>query len=294
MKVIITGGSGFIGTNLARRLKARGDEPVILDISEPRIPIEYHKVNLAASVPEPEIFECADAVVHLAGANIAARWTPEYKKLIRDSRILAARNVIGSIRKCKKAPRAFISASAVGYYGDRGDEILTESCAPGSGFLADVCREWEAEAKTAEALGLKVSMVRTAPVLGQGGMLAKILPLFRIGLGGRIGLGRKWFPWIHMDDLLAIYIGAVDGKISGAVNASPPAETSNVDFARALGRALHRPALFPVPELALKLMMGESAAVALYSQRVRPALLLQSGWKFSFPELYPALRDVLS
>ena len=268
MRVAIAGASGLIGTELAKALEARGDSVVKL----PR-----GSAEIAG----------ADAVVNLAGASVAGkRWSAEYKKEILDSRVQTTRRLV------EARPPILINASAVGVYGGRGDEELDESAAPGDDFLASVCVAWEAEA--AKAPG-RVVMLRTGVVLSKrGGALQQMLPPFRAFVGGPIGSGRQWFPWIHIADEIGAILWSIDhASISGPVNLVAPGIVTMKGFADALGRALHRPALFPVPAGPLKLLLGEFAGELLKGQRAVPRKLLESGFKFRFPDLDGALQDLL-
>jgi uncharacterized protein (TIGR01777 family) len=236
----------------------------------------------------------AEAVIHLAGEPVAQRWTGEVKQRIRDSRVLGTRNLVQALAKLPQRPQVLICSSAVGYYGSRGDEVLTESSAPGEGYLADVCRDWEKEAQAAESLGMRVVRVRTGVVLdARGGALKKMLPPFRMGVGGKVGNGRQWMPWIHGQDLADLYGFALDHDVRGPLNGVAPAPVMNGDFTKALAAAVKRPAIFPVPVLALRVMFGEMASMLLASQRAQPKAAEAAGFRFQFPVLAPALADVL-
>ena len=272
MRVAIAGASGLIGSELSAALSARGDEVVKL----PR----YRSA--------PWTLQGADAVVNLAGANVGGkRWSPEYKKEILDSRVLTTRALVDL------KPPLLINASAVGYYGGRGDETLDESAAPGRDFLAGVVTAWEAEA--ARAPGRSV-FLRTGIVLSaRGGALQQMLPPFKAFVGGPIGSGKQWFPWIHVADEVAAILWAVDrDALSGPVNLVAPGIVTMKEFARALGRALHRPALFPMPSAPLKLLLGEFAEVMLEGQRAVPRKLLADGFQFRFPDVDAALGNLLT
>jgi hypothetical protein len=235
-----------------------------------------------------------DTVIHLAGESVAQRWSPEVKQRIRDSRVIGTRNLVDAIGRVQHQPKALICASAIGFYGDRGDEVLTESSTQGSGFLAQTCREWENEADRARRFGLRVVKMRIGFVLGtDGGALAKMLPAFRAFAGGRLGSGRQWMPWIHANDVAAMFVYAAENEISGVWNATSPNPVTNTEFTRELGGALHRPALFPVPSLALKLAFGEFGQHMLDSARVVPEAALKGGFTFAYPELGPALRALV-
>jgi uncharacterized protein (TIGR01777 family) len=238
-----------------------------------------------------------DAVIHLAGEQVAQRWNREVKQRIRDSRVLGTRRLVDVIGRVQHKPRVLVCASAIGYYGDRGDEVLTESSSPGSGFLANVCREWEEEAGRAADFGLRVVKLRIGFVLGKdGGALAQMVPAFRAFVGGRLGSGKQWMPWIHAADLAEIFAYAAEDGIagvSGVWNASSPNPVTNAAFTRELGSVLHRPAPFPVPGFALKLAFGELGRHMLDSARVVPDAVLKAGYQFRYPELGQALRNLL-
>jgi hypothetical protein len=246
--------------------------------------------------PPAEALADVTAVFNLAGEPVAGgRWTEERKRRIRDSRVLGTRNLVAGLAAQEHRPKVLVSASAVGYYGDRGDQIIEESSPPGRDFLADVCREWEQEALAAEQLGIRVVCVRTGLVLAAaGGALAKMLPPFRLGMGGRIGSGEQWMPWIHIDDVVGILLHASqDERVRGAINAVSPTPATNAEFTRELGRALHRPALLSIPRAALRLMFGEMSYVLTASQRTLPTAVERTGYTFEYPDLAPALRAVL-
>ncbi len=298
MRTLVTGATGFIG----RRLLTRLERPVAAARDPGRAaPLLSGTggVEIRAwdpSAPSPDLFRDIDTVIHLAGEPVAdRRWNAAVKARIRDSRVLATRNLVGALSAAPARPRVLVAASAVGYYGDRGDEILEESAPPGDGFLADTCRDWEAEALRARAAGLRVVTVRIGIVLGRnGGALARMLLPFRLGIGGRLGSGRQWMPWIHIDDLVGILLhAAARDDLSGAVNGVSPDPATNRDFTRSLGAALSRPTLFPVPASALKLAVGEFAGILLASQRAVPGEALRSGYAFRHPALAPALSDIL-
>jgi hypothetical protein len=274
MKVYVAGASGMLGTRLTKALRDRGDTVVTL----PRRGTGSWAL------------ESADAVVNLAGASIGGkRWNAEWKKQILDSRVLTTRELVA----CMPRNAALINASAVGYYGGRGDEVLDESAPAGADFLAGVCQAWEAEAARAPARSV---FLRTGIVLArEGGALQQMLPPFKAFVGGPIGDGKQWFPWIHVDDEIAAIVWAIDhASLQGAVNLVAPGIVRMKEFAQALGRALHRPALFPVPGGPLKLLLGEFAQALLEGQRAVPKKLVESGFVFRFGALDAALRDLLA
>jgi uncharacterized protein (TIGR01777 family) len=246
---------------------------------------------IAGEVPV-EALETADAVVHLAGEPIGQRWKREVKAKIHDTRVLGTRSLVRAIADLRQRPQTMISASAIGYYGDRGDEILTEDSVPGAGFLPDVCVQWEQTAREAGELGLRVVLLRTGLVLGkEGGALKEMLTPFKLGVGGRTGSGQQWMSWIHADDLVsAIALLLTRTDLAGPVNLTTPNPVRNRDFTKELGRALGRPALIPTPTFALRLMLGEAMEILLASQRVRPAVLERAAFEYRYPELKNALR----
>jgi uncharacterized protein len=310
MNVLISGASGLIGSSLAPRLQAAGHKVSRLvrrkhgrsgggdgdaggggasEGSGATIPWDPD-----AGVLDPARLAGFDAIVHLSGENIAGRWTEKRRQRIRNSRVRTTRLLAETLARMTPAPAVFVQASAVGYYGDRGDEVLTEASSPGSGFLADLCRDWEAASMPAQDAGVRVVRLRIAPVISsRGGMLAAVAPLFRLGLGGRLGSGRQWMSWIAIEDLLAIMERALsDGSMRGSINAVSPEPVRNAEFTRALGRALHRPAILPAPAFALRLALGTMAReMLLASERVVPETLLRAaGFQFTRPRLEDALR----
>jgi uncharacterized protein len=294
MKLTVTGASGLIGTRLVERLRARGDEVTVLSRSAER----GVRWDPAAERAPAEGLAGRDAVVHLAGEEVAQRWTPEAKRRIAESRELGTRNLVDGLAALDEAdrPRVLVSGSASGYYGPRGDEEVDESAPPGTDFLAGVCVAWEREAGKAAILGLRVVCVRSGLVLArQGGALAKMLPPFRLGVGGPVAGGRQWMPWIHLDDEVGILLAAVDGDAwSGAVNASAPEPVTNRELSKALGRALRRPAVAPVPALAIRALYGDMAQIVTTGVRMVPRRATELGYVFTQPELEGALRSALA
>jgi hypothetical protein len=236
-----------------------------------------------------------DAIVHLAGEPVAQRWTGEVKKRIYNSRVDGTRKLVSAMGDLQNKPAVLITASAVGYYGDRGDEVLMEDSAPGKDFLAQLCVNWEEEATRALEFGVRVVRIRIGIVLGRdGGALKQMLTPFRLGIGGRLGNGCQWMPWIHVDDLLGLFVFAAENaSIQGPLNGSSPEPVTNAEFTRRLAQALHRPAMLRVPKFALKLVLGEIADFALASSKVVPDAPTRSGFKFAFPELGEALKALL-
>ncbi len=279
MNIALTGASGFIGRHVSERLGAAG-----------------HAVRGVSTRGgfRPESFDGCDAVIHLAGEPVAQRWTAAARERIRASRVDGTRALVDALHA--RPPKVLVSASAVGYYGSRGDEMLKEDSPPGSDFLAGVVTAWEREARAAEEFGVRVVRIRTGLALGaRGGALERMLLPFRLGIGGRIGDGTQWMSWIHVGDLTALISFALaEPALHGAVNAGAPNPVTNSRFTRELARALRRPAIFPVPRLALKILFGEMAEIIYASQRMIPEAALRAGFRFRFPEIGAALRDVLA
>jgi uncharacterized protein (TIGR01777 family) len=293
MNVTVTGASGLIGTKLVERLRARGDEVTTLS----RNPSSPGAVRwLPEQEPAPKAaLDGADAVVHLAGENVAQRWSDDAKRRIRTSRELGTRNLVAGIEAAEPRPRVLVSSSAVGIYGPHGAEELDENTPAGSDFLAEVCVIWEREAQKAAALGLRVVNVRTGVMLDQaGGALAKMLPFFKLGVGGPVAGGDQYLPWIHVDDVVGLYLAALDDdRYEGPLNATAPTPVTNKAFSKALGRALHRPAFAPVPGFAIHILYGEMAEIVTKGQRVLPRKAQEHGYAFAHPDLDEALRAAL-
>jgi uncharacterized protein (TIGR01777 family) len=289
-RITITGATGRLGGLLVEALEARGDEVTILSRS-PGKGVQYDPMNAPAP---PEALAGRDAVVHLAGEDIAQRWDDETLRRIKDSRMVGTRNLVAGIAQADPRPKALVSASAVGYYGNRPDPI-DEDAPAGDDVLADVCVAWEREAEKAAELGVRVVRVRTGVVLDRhGGALEKMLLPFRLGVGGPVAGGRQRIPWIHVEDVVGIYLAAIDGEAwTGAVNATAPEPVTNKEFSRALGRALHRPAIAPVPGFAIKLLYGGMAKLVIEGQYARPRRTLDLGYEFRHPDLDEALRAAL-
>jgi hypothetical protein len=302
MKVVVTGATGLVGTALVRALVERGDEVIALTRSPERASERLHVPGVAwqpETAPAPvSAFDGVTAVVHLAGENIAQRWSGAAKRRIRESRVAGTKNLVDGLRDAgDRGPTVLVSASAVGYYGDRGEAPLDESASAGSGFLPEVCAAWEREAAAAEEFGMRVVLVRTGVILdGSGGALAKMLPPFKLGVGGPVAGGQQYVPWVALDDIVGIYLGALDGgeQWAGPVNACAPTAVTNAELSKALGRALHRPAVLPVPGVALRGLYGEMASVVTDSARMRPARALELGYEFRYPQLDDALRAALA
>lgn len=290
----IVGASGFIGRELARQATAAGWKVCGFSRSAHGPAEGIPSWRPWSEVPD---FRGLDALVNLAGEPVNRRWTAERRKLFHDSRIGVTERIAAGLEVLHVAerPRVLVNASAVGIYGDRGDEILEEGSAPGSGYLADLCRDWEKAADAVKGLGLRVMKWRTGVVLGREGEAFKQMMIpFRLGVGGRLGSGTQWMPWIHVEDLAGSMLhGIGHATLSGPVNGSAPEPERNADFTRKLAKALHRPALIPVPPFALKLALGGFASAVLSSQRAVPRALLESGFKFRYPTLEEALGDLV-
>ncbi len=297
MNVTVTGATGFLGQRLLASLAEVGHSVWTLGRKRPRSApssIQFSEWNAEAE-PPPESLAHADAVIHLAGEPVAQRWTAEVKQRIRSSRVDGTRHLVNALSKQSRRPEVLVCGSAIGIYGSRGDEVLTEASAPGSDFLAQLCIDWEQAAQGAESLGVRVVLLRTGVVLGHGGALEKMLPPFRLGVGGRIGDGRQWMSWIHIEDEVRLILFAIEHRdVRGPMNASAPTPARNVEFTRELASVLHRPAIFPVPAVALKILFGEMSGILLASQRVLPQSAQAAGFEFRHPELRPALNQILT
>lgn len=300
MKIIVSGSSGLVGAALINSLRPGGYQIGRLvrsgsaSVADGSKMIRWEPPNGSIDLAA---MEGADAVVHLAGASIAGgRWTAARKQLLRRSRVDATRHLVAGLAQLKNKPRLLVSASAIGYYGARGDEILTEASSPGNDFLAQLCRDWEAEVAKAEAQDIRAVMLRFGIILAaQGGALQKMLPPFRFGVGGRLGNGRQWMSWIALEDVVGLIRYAIDNdSVRGPVNAVAPDPVRNFEFTSVLAGVLRRPALFPVPRFALHLILGEMADALLASQRVVPASLAEKEFAFRRPELKSALESILA
>ncbi|MFZ0886795.1 MAG: TIGR01777 family oxidoreductase [Candidatus Acidiferrales bacterium] len=298
MKVLISGGSGLVGSALTKSLRADGHS--VFHFARPgRTPapgdVSWDPSRATVDVPALEGF---DAIVHLSGASISGgRWTENRKKELRSSRVDSTRVLVDSLERLKQPPRVFVCASAIGYYGSRGDELLTESSGYGNDFLSLVCRAWEGEAARAATQGIRTVMARFGVVLAtQGGALPRMLTPFKLGVGGRLGSGKQWMSWIALEDVIQILRAAIaDEKMQGPVNLVAPEPVQNAEFTKVLAGVLHRPAIFPAPAIALRLALGQMAdGLLLASQRVQPEKLLASGYKFRHQNLQSALQAILA
>jgi uncharacterized protein (TIGR01777 family) len=299
MKVTVTGATGRIGSHLVAALQARGDDVIALSRDPERagekLGVEALPWDPENEAPPKPSLVGRDAVVHLAGEDVAQRWNKDAKARILDSREKSTRSLVHAIFDAKPRPPIFVCASASGYYGARGDEPVDEAEPPGSDWLASVVMRWEQQADTA-LIGTRLVKVRTGIVLdADGGALAKMLPPFKAGVGGPIGGGKQYMPWIHLDDIIGIYMAALDSpSFAGPINASAPNPATNKEFSQALGRALHRPAVAPIPGLTIKAMYGEMAQIVLKGVRMVPGRAAELGYEFKHPELDEALADTLT
>lgn len=299
MRIVITGGTGFIGTALVQHLIAAGHHCLVLTRSpRPAVPgvtwLIHQPTDASAWVP---VIDTAEAVINLAGESVGTRrWTPDYKQMLKDSRVGVTRALVEAINAARHKPQVLINASAVGVYGSCGDDICTEgTSATHRDFLVELASAWE-DATTPAATHTRLVLLRFGVVMGpDGGMLQRLLPLFRLGLGGPVGSGRQWMSWVHRDDVIGVITEALDdARYSGLVNVVSPNLATNAQFAKTLGTVLHRPARLRVPAWALRLLLGEQAVLALGSTRAVPQRLQQLGYMFRFAELEAALRDCVA
>lgn len=296
MKILISGASGLVGTNLIPTLKAHEVYKLVRKTPQSADEIQWDAEKGFAETEQAKL-ENFDAVIHLAGDNVASEsWSDEKKRKIKESRTVGTRILVDALKKCKSAPKHFISASAIGFYGDRKSEILDETSAKGTGFFPEVCDEWEIEAKKAEEFGARVVCMRIGVVLAKdGGALEKMLTPFKFGVGGTIGSGEQWMSWIAMDDIISIVHLFLDNEnLRGAFNLTAPNPATNAEFTKTLGAVLNRPTVLPLPAFAIKLMFGEMGeTLLLQGARVLPKRLLDAGYKFQFADLESAMRGVL-
>lgn len=298
MNILITGGTGFIGNALTKQLLAQGAVVTVLSRTPENVAaICGTEVKALGSLNDLKAEDSFNVIVNLAGAGIVdARWTEARKQLIRDSRIGLTEQLVKTIERMAVKPELLISGSAVGYYGNQGDTVLTEQSAPVSEFSRQLCADWEAEALKAEQFGVRVCLIRTGLVLASGGgLLKRMLLPFKLGLGGRLGNGLQWMSWVHREDWIRIaQTMMTDTAMRGAYNATAPNPVTNAEFTQALARCLKRPALLPVPDWLLKIVLGEMSGLVLGSQRVLPQRLLAQGFEFQYPELDSALRQAVA
>jgi uncharacterized protein len=300
MRILVTGATGFVGGRLCELLRSEGHQVVALtrdtSAAKSRLPtLEAAHFWHARSGPPPrEAFDGVDGVVNLVGEPVVGRWTEAKRQAIRDSRVIGTENLVEGIVKASPPPKILVSASAIGFYGDRGDEELTEDSKPGDDFLADTCQRWEAAANLARVHGVAVVTPRIGIVVGPGGgALQAMLTPFKLGAGGPLGSGKQWWSWIHRDDLAGLILFLLGRSYDGVVNATAPNPLRQKDFARVLGAVLHRPAFMPAPAFALKIVLGEFSSELLSSKRVLPKNTLAAGYRFQYPDLRPALEQAL-
>jgi uncharacterized protein len=298
MKVLISGGSGLVGTALTESLRSEGHTVALLVRPDGYTSAGDIRWDPASGFINTNAMEGADAVVNLNGASIGGgRWNSERKKILRSSRIDATRVLVDAFTRLKQKPQVFVSASAIGYYGNRGDEVLTESSTSGNDFLADTCRDWETEALRAQSSGIRTVVTRFGVILSAtGGALTQMLPPFKLGLGGRLGSGQQWLSWIALEDVVGLLRAVIsDEKASGPLNVVAPAPVRNSEFTQVLASVLHRPAILPAPAFALRLLLGEMAdALLLASQQVHSERVPAATYTFRYENLEPALHAILS
>jgi uncharacterized protein (TIGR01777 family) len=301
-KILITGATGSIGQKLVKELVSRNDEVIVFtqNAQQAQSKLSGVKDIIKWDYNKPAEWKVhlnrVDAIVHLAGANLGTkRWNEEYKKFAYESRIIITRNLVEAIKSVERKPKVFICASAVGIYSNRYDEILDETSEPGNDFLANLCKDWEKEAEKVEKFGVRRVSIRTGLVLDKNeGLIKKLLPTFKLFLGGYLESGRQWFPWIHIDDIIGIYLHAIDNEtVNGSINAASPGIVTNKEFSKTLGKILNRPALFSIPKLALRFISGELGNYITHSQRISVDKILKSGYEFKFENLEAALRDLM-
>jgi hypothetical protein len=302
MRILVTGAAGFVGRRLVEECHRQGHSLAALsrnpEATKRSLPAldKAHSWNPLVELPPAEAFRGVDAVVHLAGETVTGRWSEEKKQSIRDSRVLGTANLVKAIVRLEAKPQVMVSSSAIGYYGDRGEEELTEDSGPGNDFLAEVCQQWEKEAGKVEWGGVRSARVRVGIVLGPGGgaLGAMLLP-FKLGAGGPLGSGAQWWSWVHRDDLVALILHLIEHPdFSGVVNGTAPAPVRQKDFAKVLGRVLWRPAFLPAPAFALKIVLGGFSTELLSSKRVLSTAAQALGFRFRYPQLEGALRHALS
>ena len=306
MKIVVTGATGFVGEKLVERLHALGDRIVVLARNSQKATRQFPQdtfpnVEVIGYTPFElgdwaKAISGSDAVINLAGEPLAGvRWTEKRKQEIRDSRILTTKVLVEAIAKADVKPQILISGSAIGYYGTSLDKSFDEYSNAGDDFLANVCKDWEAAAEAVTSLGLRLVKLRTGIVLGMGGAIAKMLPIFQVGGGGKIGAGKQWFSWIHRDDLVELIIYALkNDQVTGALNATAPKAVTNADFTVAFAKAIKRPAFLPVPAAALILVFGEGATVLLDGQRVVPHKAEINKFTFQYPDIDSALAQIFA
>lgn len=297
MHILITGGTGLIGRQLCKALLAQGHELTVFSRNPASVPVKCGAaVHALASLAQWQSGQTFDAVINLAGEPIVdARWSAQRKQMLWESRVTLTEELVRRIAAAGHKPAVLLSGSAVGYYGDCGDAMLDETVGAGEGFAAELCKAWEDAARVAESVGVRVCLLRTAPVLSNdGGLLGRMLPPFRLGLGARLGDGKQWMSWVHIEDYVAMLLRLLhDPHTAGPYNMAAPQPVTNAEFTATLAAALHRPALFVVPAILLKLGMGERASLLLEGQRVLPRKMEAAQYRFAFTNLADALRNLL-
>ncbi|WP_168194260.1 TIGR01777 family oxidoreductase [Thermodesulfobacterium sp. TA1] len=293
-KILVVGGTGFVGGYLVSELLNRGFKPTLLVRDLEKVKTRFSGCDFIVGDPVKEGSWQAEVpkfevVINLTGQNIFGKWTEEYKRLILESRIKSTENIVNSL----KEGSFLVNASAIGYYGDRGDVLVDETAPPGDDFLAKVCVEWEKKANAAKEKGCKVAITRFGIVLGKGGMIKKVLPVFKWGLGGTLGNGKQWFSWIHIQDLVAGLLFLIEIDLEGVFNFTSPQPVTNKEFTRALAEVLRKPAFFRVPKFMLKLVLGELAESILASIKAYPERLIKEGFTFNYPEIKNALKHII-
>lgn len=291
-RIIITGGSGFLGSKIAEELLVRGYEVVSVDIVPPRNPnVQFVYANIADAIPLDAKLEHPEAIINLAGVPIFGRWTKAYKQSIYDSRVLGTKKLVVLCAQEQYRPKRLVSASAVGFYGNTGDAVIPANAPAGTNFLATVAQDWERAAQDAVQYGVETTVIRNGHILGNGGLLGVLLPWYKAGLGGPIGSGKQYMPWIHIDDCVALYVRAAIGELhEPVIVAVSPQQITNAQFSQAVARTLHRPHLFFIPITALRLMYGDLGIEMSYGQRVEASL---GDYTLQYPEISGALAEVL-
>ncbi len=305
MKVAITGATGFVGSRLVEKLHARGHQILVFTRNKNKAKkvfpnsafpnLETIEYNPKESGDWQQAISGCDAVINLAGEPISERWTPQHKREIMESRQLGTRKIVEAIKQAESKPKVLINSSAIGYYGTSETTTFDESSASGNDFLAQVCQQWETEAEQVKEAGVRLVIIRTGIVLGNGGALGKMIGPFKMFAGGPIGSGRQWFSWIHRDDLVNLIITALErSDLEGVYNGTAPNPVKMAQFCQTLGEVMHRPSWLPVPEFALELLLGDGAKVVLEGQQVLPKKTLATGFQYQYPTLKPALTEILA
>jgi uncharacterized protein (TIGR01777 family) len=300
MKTLVTGATGFIGRVIVRKLEEKGHEVVVLTRNIPKAALilgprcRYVQWTDIKTPPPSDAFEGVEGIINLMGESIGEKkWTEEQKKKIVESRVEGTSKLIEALGKMSVKPKVFVSASAIGIYGNRGPEDLDENSEPGTGFLSDLCQQWEDAANKAQKIGMRVAIIRVGVVLGKGGgALSKMVPLFKLGLGGRLGEGNQYMSWIHIQDLASMFVMALtDSSMSGPFNGTAPYPATNQDFTKVLGKVLRRPTFLPAPEKAIRTLLGEMATIVLEGQKVLPKKFKEKKFNYRYPTLEMTLKE---